>query len=106
MIAWSLHNHVKPKDATQKQHPDPTLRRLLRPKSFKAQASKSNGKIKSSNLGLSSLTLADFEGEAGEDQILQAKDPNGRIATVSPNTGDSIAGVKIADGDARIAGAE
>ena len=93
-------------DAPRKQPLGLTLHRPLRPKMFKVQILKRKGKINPSDLDLSSLTLADIEGEVGGDQTLQEKDPNGRIATASPNAVESVPGVKIADGDVRMDGAE
>lgn len=94
------------KDKTRKQPPDATLHRLLHPKSLKAQASKSKGKMKPIDLDLSRLTLTDIEGDAGKDITLQEKDFNRSTAAISFNADDGVAGVKIADSDARMAGAE
>ena len=85
---------------------DVTLHRLLHPKSLKAQASKSKGKIKSISLDLSCLTLTDIEEDVGGDHTLQEKKPNKQTGTVSLNNDDSLAGVEIADSDVRMAGAE
>ena len=96
------------KGPTQKHPSELALHRSLRSRTFKAQASKSKGKMKPSDLGLASLTLADIEGQAGGDQTLREKDPNGRIATVSPTgfAANDVAGLKTAGGDVHMAGGE
>ncbi|KAL9135952.1 MAG: hypothetical protein Q9175_002850 [Cornicularia normoerica] len=96
------------RDPAQKHPLDFALHRSLRPKHFKAQASKSKGKRKPSNLGMASLTLEDIEGEAGEDQTLQEKDPNVQTALAfrTEISAESDTGLNITSGDVRMAGAE
>lgn len=62
--------------------------------------------MKPIDLDLSRLTLTDIEGDAGKDITLQEKDFNRSTAAISFNADDGVAGVKIADSDARMAGAE
>ena len=56
---------------------DTILHRPLRFQNFKAQGSKSRGKIGPSILGLTSLTLSDVEEEGRKEQILHKSDPAG-----------------------------
>lgn len=61
------------KDTTKKHPPDTILHRPLRFQNFKAQGSKSRGKIGPSILGLTSLV----EEEGRKVQILHKSDPTG-----------------------------
>lgn len=57
---------------------------------------------------MASLTLEDIEGEAGEDQTLQEKDPNVQTALAFPTgiSAESDTGLNITSGGVRMAGAE
>ena len=102
-----LRSNASRKHPAQKDPPGLTLHKPLRSKFSKAQVSKSKGNFKPSRLGMASLTLADVEREAGEDQTLQEKDPNGRITVVSPTKHPADdAGLKTLDGDLLMAGQE
>lgn len=72
------------KDTAKKHPPDTIIHRPLRFQNFKAQGSKSRGKIGPSILGLTSLTLSDVEEEGRKGQILYKSDPTGsaEVSTV------------------------
>ena len=95
------------KDTTKKHPPDTILHRSLRFQNFKAQGSKSRGKIGHSILGLASLTLSDVEEEGRKEQIPHKSDPAGsaEVSTMEI-AANSIVGSETTNDDVTMVGAE